>query len=323
DLGGNGLIEGTYNVTLCIPGSDCSAGFMVNLSGSFSVTHDADLHYASEGAAYVPISLSGFPYDSRLQTPPVLHQANAGTPSYYHILHQQNTEYVIGITDINTAAKLDVHFQVDFLDAPLCSTDGVAPTQYCAMTLDIAEWEFYYKVNYSGAGDEGVTYNMTVETDWISLDINAGGEIKSSENLVDNTLASLNGETTVKAFWDTLAAPQRTEVHLFGNYNTAVPQFDQELTLYFDANTTGSYTLAGLNADAVYYDGVNTWDTIANPGASVTINVDQYGASVAYSPIVGNYSVRLCLQGAPDCTTPGYYIDIAGKFAITRAPDAL
>ncbi|MDH5547869.1 MAG: hypothetical protein OEZ43_20005, partial [Gammaproteobacteria bacterium] len=314
DLGGNGLIEGTYNVTLCIPGSDCSAGFMVNLSGSFSVTHDADKLYETVGSTPgSQINLFGPVYDSTLDgmlTPMLA----SGEASHFVFSDLANADYRVRVKNINTDVRLSLYSDASYTSLICTSNEPGFFDEWCAIRSNGSN-SIYIKVDYPGGVDEGATFDLEIARDIFDIDVNYLGPISYIETQSD-PLSITFGDIHASAFFNHTTEPtMRTDVLLRRYYNGA--GFDEDLRLSFVTPTPGNYSLLGGMASASYNQFGTIYDS-NHASASGNINITRYtGNDLGGNGLIeGTYNVTLCIPGS-DCSA-GFMVNLSGSFSVTH-----
>jgi len=304
-----GSIEGSFNITLCALGTDCSSGTnLINLQGDFDVTRDTDKAYVDEGTNVTPVYLNWAPYDSIAQNLGDKHTASSGS-SFYHIDVNTNTEYTFLISDLSEDTNLTIYSDSGFSSA-LCSSSNVGSAdEICTIDSNIYS-SLYIKIDYAGVGT-GASYHIKVSRDSYMIDIDNGGDMFYEEYITGSW-----DEVLVSAAWDLTRAPDPsvTKIQLARDWNGSEHNFG--LTFILDGNTTGTYTL-GTDATANYKDGGILYleDGVNTSG---TITIDQYGA--IGTAFTGSFNVTLC-QESMDCTLAMNRRHYQGTFNMVRDPD--
>jgi len=160
------VIRGSYDVTLCIEGLDCSVpANQQRFLGDFEVAREPNLMFMSEGDSGTPFALPSAPYDSTVTQPVGMrHLVDFGIgSSYYSVPVSASTAYTVTLSAPSEDVNLYVYTSADFITTAFCSSDinAGAIDESCNATTGAGDSMLYIRVDYAG-GLSGASFDLLV-----------------------------------------------------------------------------------------------------------------------------------------------------------------
>jgi len=228
-----GIVSGEFSGTLCkdlaFQVGKCATGSanLVAVNGSFSITHDADEIYVSQGMASAPISLGSTPVDTNNGTS--LYTVTKTADSFYSVDIAPGKTY--GVNLDGYAYGIDFHVYSDAaMTALLCENVSGNSTPIGCSTGVIASGvsKAYIKVVNRDATKNGDDYSILVQDSgpYVAQGMTASPVVLSSSNITGLTCDVAGGKCYYEVTGFTAASTYTLGLVNSSEFNTQMSVFD-------------------------------------------------------------------------------------------------